>query len=286
MRRLAWVSALAVAVACGVDLPDTPGRACDDDHPCRAGRTCVLGRCFDNTDLDGGGGGAGGGGGGAGGGSGGGVGGSGGNADAGQILWSQKVHGFTGQDVLTNCMLDIETTFNNRVVSTIRSSTQNRATAINATASTLAINGNGRLRGKFQIPQPLSLKGNSAWLILGIPSAPLLRLQFNTAGNLEAYSAAGTISPLALTQVVNYPGGFQPNVDYTLDVTWKRGQFREVNLNGNRDQLGSLTEPDGGFVKPTELRVGIFNYGGTADAGWTITLSDWALGEEPETVMP
>jgi hypothetical protein len=243
----------------------------------------VLGRCFDDNGAGGGAGGGDGGGGGSGGGMGGGGGSS---ADAGQILWSQKVHGFTGQDVMTNCMLDIETTFNNRVVSTIRSSTQNRAAAINANAATLALSGNGRLKGKFQIPQPLSLKGTSAWLILGTPATPLLRLQFNMAGNLEAYSAPGTISPLALTQVVNYPGGFQPNVDYTLDVTWKRGQFREVTLNGNKDQLGSLTEPDGGFTKPTELRVGIWNYGGTADAGWTITLSDWALGEEPETPMP
>jgi hypothetical protein len=286
MRRLAWVSALAVAVACGVDLPDTPGRSCDDDHPCRNGRTCVAGRCFDDTSLDdGGGGGAGGGGGGNGGGVGGG-GGGGSSVDAGRVLWVQGVHGFTGQDALTGCMVNIETTFNNRVVSTIASSVQNRAVAINAAAATLDLNGNGRLRGKFQIPQPLTLKGNSSWLFVGPVSAPVIQFRFTSSGTLECFSAAGTLDPSAITQTITFGGGFQPNVDYLVDVTWKRGVFRDVAINGTTQLQATLTPPSTAFVKPTEMRLGINNYGGTADAGWTITLSDWALGEEPETPLP
>ena len=97
MRRVAFVFALAIAAACGVDLKDTPGRACDDNHPCRAGRTCVAGQCFDDSMVDGGEGGGGGGGGGTGGGGmGGGGGGGGSDVDAGQLLWAQWTQGFTG----------------------------------------------------------------------------------------------------------------------------------------------------------------------------------------------
>lgn len=283
-RRLAWIFALAIAVACGVDLPDTPGRACDDDHPCRAGRECINGRCFSVDELDAGGTGGGSGGGGGTGGGGGGGGGS--TADAGSVLWSQWDQGFTGQDVATNCMLEIDVVRNNRVVSTIRSGTQNRAVAINANAATLALNGNGRLRGKFQLPQALNLQGTSPWLILGSPAAPLMRLQFTQAGTLQCFSAAGTLSPVAFTQTITWPGGFQPNRDYLLDVTWKRGQYREIAIDGTTVVQGSLSEPDGGFVKPTELRLGIYGYASTADAGWTMTLSDWQLAEEPETPLP
>jgi hypothetical protein len=286
MRRLAWISALAIAVACGVDLPDTPGRACDDDHPCREGRACVLGRCFSVEELDAGGTGGGTGGGGGSGGTGGGVGGGGGATfDAGRVLWSQSNQGFTGQDVMANCMLEIDTVRSNRVVSTIGSSTQNRAVAINANAATLALGGNGRLRGKFQVPQALALRGSSPWLILGAPTAPLMRLQFTQAGNLECFSAAGTLSPTAFTQTITWPGGFLPNKDYLVDVTWKRGQYREIAIDGTTVVQGALTEPDGGFVKPTELRLGIYNYNASFDGGWTISLSDWQLGEEPETPL-
>jgi hypothetical protein len=218
----------------------------------------------------------------------GGEGGAGGGAatyDAGQVFWSQWDQAFTGQDVMTNCALDIDVLRNNRVTSTIRSSTQDRAVAINADPTTLALSGNGRLRGKFQIPQPLSLRGNSPWLILGSPAAPLIRLQFNQAGSLECFSAANTMHPTAFTQTITWPGGFLPDRDYLVDVTWKRGQYREVAIDGTTVVQGALSEPDGGFLKPIELRLGIHNYNATADAGWTITLSEWQLGEEPETPL-
>lgn len=214
------------------------------------------------------------------------MGGGGGSYDAGSVLWSQGIQGFTGQDVATNCMLEIDVVRNNRVVSTIRSGAQNRAVAINANAATLALGGNGRLRGRFQLPQALNLQGTTAWLILGSPAAPLVRLQFTQAGTLQCFSAAGTLGPVAFTQTITWPGGFQPNRDYLLDVRWKRGQYREIAIDGTTVVQGSLSEPDGGFVKPTELRLGIYNYASTADAGWTISLSDWQLAEEPETPLP
>jgi hypothetical protein len=289
MRRAALVLALAIALACGVDLVDTPGRACDDDHPCRAGRECIAGRCFSTDELDGGGtGGGAGGAGGGGGGSGGGVGGSGGGGafvDAGSVLWSQWNEGFTGQDVLTNCMLEIDAVRNNRVVSTIRNSSFDRAVAINANPATLALNGNGRLRGKFQLPQPLTLAGGSTWFVLGPVATPVLALRFTQAGNLECFSAAGTLSSQAFTQTIIWPGGWLPNKDYLVDVTWKRGQYREVAIDGTTVVQGALTDPLNTFTKPIEMRVGIVNYAGTADAGWTIALSDWQLGEEPDTVL-
>lgn len=214
------------------------------------------------------------------------MGGGGGSAyDAGSVLWSQWNEGFTGQDVLASCMLEIDAVRNNRVVSTIRSSALNRAVAINADPATLALNGNGRLRGKFQIPQPLNLRGNSTWFVLGPVATPVLALRFTQAGTLECFSAAGTLSSQAFTQTITWPGGWLPNKDYLVDVTWKRGQYREVSIDGTPVVQGALTDPANTFTKPIEMRVGIVNYNATADAGWTITLSDWQLGEEPETVL-
>lgn len=285
-RRLFWWVVAVALVACGVDLPDTPGRGCDEDHPCREGRSCVLGRCFSLEELDGGGsgGGAGGGAGGGGGGAGG-SGGGGASPDAGQVLWAQAAHGFTGQDVATSCFLEIDAVRGNRVVSTIRSSVQNRAAAVNANAATLALDGNGRLRGKFQVPQALALRANSPWLILGPTANPVLLLRFTSTGNLDVFSGAGTLGQQALTQTVTWSGGFQPNRDYLVDVQWKRGQYRDVAIDGTTVAQGALTDPGLAFARPTELRLGINSYGTGIDGGWTITLTDWQLGQEPETPL-
>jgi hypothetical protein len=136
-------------VACGVNLPETAeaGRACDQTHACRAPRQCVEGLCLDveveADDAGGAGGGEAGTGGGGGGGdagsgggdaAGGGQGGGGGGAGGGAAvppIWSQSLHGFSGQQVLGTATLDLDPLRGNRVLSTIRNANDanDRATA-------------------------------------------------------------------------------------------------------------------------------------------------------------
>ena len=284
MRRFAVPLLVAAALGCGIDLPDLPGRACDQDHPCRSGRDCVAGRCFAPGELDGGAGGPGGGGGG--GGSGGGTGG-GAPADAGRVLWSQSREGFNTQSVGAGCALEVDPLRQNRVASTVASALDgaDRAYALQTDAGALELSGNGRLRGRFQVPSALALLGQSVWLQLGTGTALLAQLSFQANGSMQCTAAAGTIHPQAVTQTVTWGGGFQPNRDYLVDIQWRRGQFRRVYVDGTLLAEATLNDPGTAFAAPQELRVGISRYDGTADAGWTITLTGWQLGEEPETPL-
>ena len=53
---------------------------------------------------------------------------------------------------------------------------------------------------------------------------------------------AGNVA--SLTQTVIWPGGFSPNVDYTVDIGWKRGQYRTLVVLASRGSqpLGYLAE--------------------------------------------
>ena len=45
-RVMRWWCLLLLVTGCSVELDDVPGRACDDEHPCRAPRACVQGACW------------------------------------------------------------------------------------------------------------------------------------------------------------------------------------------------------------------------------------------------
>ncbi len=322
-QRLLIVSSLAALCACGIDLPDEDGRACDDFHGCREPRTCVMGVCIElasgggaggatgtgggtgggSAGVGGGGGGAAGGGlggnggagtgGGAGGGTGGGTatgGGTGGGGIVSPPLWSQAAHGFTGQAVLGSATLEVDALRGNRVVSTIKtaSDTADRATAIHADAGRLPATGNGRIRGRFQLPSTLKLTSNSYWLYLarGTNNRQLLQLSFNSTGQLVAYSAPGMLGPNAVTNTITWTNGFQPNVDYLVEVEWRRGQYRRVSINGTQVASATGLTGDAGVLEtPDNLRLGIHRYDGAADAGWSITLFDWQLTDNPSVIL-
>ncbi|MBX7100367.1 MAG: hypothetical protein K1X89_21800, partial [Myxococcaceae bacterium] len=221
-------------------------------------------------------------GGGAGGSAGGAPGGAGGGATS-VPGWSQHVHGFTGQSVFTGCALEVDALRGNKVVSTIRSAldSSDRATANQSDAGALPKTGNGHLRGRFQLPSTLKLSANSTWLVLQAAGTTQLSLAFNSSGQLVCRTEAGMVGPTPITQTVTWPGGFLPNQDYLVDFTWKQGQFRRLTING-----GNLTESligmdAGPGPKLDQLRLGIYRYDGTSDAGWTLTLSDWQLADDP-----
>lgn len=314
-RALLLFFAVAALTTCGVDLPDLPGRACDDSHPCRAPRECVAGFCFEVEASDGGTGGgsaagggtgASGGGAAAGGGSaaGGGLGtggGSGGGSAAGggmgaggggviqPPLWKQSVHGFTGQSVLGSATLEVDTLRGNRVVSTIKSAndTNDRATANSFDAGRLPSTGQGRIRGRFQLPATLKLTNNSTFLWLGVgTSKPLLQLYFNSSGQLVANSGAGMLGPAAVSNTITFSGGFMPNVDYLVEVAWQRSGYRRVWINGLQvAQVNSLVGDAGLLEVPDQLRLGIYRYDGAADAGWSTALFDWQLTDNASVVL-
>lgn len=311
-----------VAAACGVDLPDEAGRACDETHACRAPRTCVDFVCVElagdgggtggsggtgggaaggGSGVGGGGGGggsAGGAGGGSAGGAGGGTaggagggamgGGSGGGGIVAPPLWKQGVHGFTGQSVLGSATLEVDSLRNNRVSSTIKTAldTSDRATANHTDAGHLPQTGNGKIRGRFQLPAALKLTNNSYWLFLANGTKPLLQLSFNASGQLVTYSAAGMLGPSAVTNTITWTNGFQPNVDYLVEVAWARGQYRRVWINGTQvAQATNLTGDAGVLEAPDQLRLGIYRYDGTADAGWSVALTDWQLTDNPSVIL-
>ncbi len=290
---------MSALVACGVDLPDIPGRACDDTHPCRSPRECIAGFCTD----PGGGGGEGGGtgtgggstGGGTGGGSTGGGKGSGGGSGGGMAtppLWKQGVHGFSGQSELGTATVEIDGLRGNKVVSTVMTSndSNDRATANQQDAGSLPRTGNGRLRGKFQLPAPLKLTANSTFVWLATAGGkPLIQLSFNSAGQLVASSGAGMIAPASLSNNITWSndgGGFQPNTDYLVEIAWQRGNYRRIWINGAQvAQATNLTGDAGPLEIPDRLQLGIYRYDGSADAGWSVTLSDWQLTDNPSVVL-
>jgi len=303
-RVLLLAAAFLALTTCGVDLPNLPGRACDETHPCRAPRECLAGFCADVEAGDGGGGDGGGGsagggvgggaaggsaaGGGTGGGTGGGSAGGGGGSGT-PPLWRQSVHGFTGQSVLGTATLEVDTLRGNRVVSTIKgaSDSNDRATANHTDGGRLPATGNGRIRGRFQIPSALKLTANSSFLWLATGGKPLLQLYFNSSGQLVTYSAAGMLAPGSVSNTITWSdGGFQPNVDYLLEIAWQRSGYRRVWINGSQVAQQTNLVGDAGLLEvPDQLRLGIYRYDGTADAGWAVTLFDWQLTDNPSVVL-
>ncbi len=310
-RALFLTAAFLALCTCGVDLPEADGRACDDTHGCRKPRECIAGICVPMGTPDGAGGGDGGGAGGgvtgsggglgggnnAGGGSGtgggtaagGGGGGGGGGGIAVPPLWKQSVHGFTGMSVLGSATLEVDTLRGNRVVSTIKNATDtnDRATANQFDAGRLPKTGNGRIRGRFQIPSALKINNNSTFLILSNGSSkPLVQLYFNASGQLITYTAAGMLAPAALTNTITWTNGFQPNVDYLVEVSWQRNSYRRVWINGTQvAQVTNLSGDAGMLEIPDQLRLGILRYDGAADAGWSVALFDWQLTDDPSVVL-
>ena len=113
----------------------------------------------------------------------------------------------------------------------------------------------------------------------------VLSLTFDTNEALVCRSDPGFVLAQGATQTVTWPGGFTANTDFTLDVTWKRGEYRRLSVNGT--QLLDLQQPaDAGPLEaPDTLRLGITGYSGTSDAGWSIILNDWRLADDPSVPL-
>ena len=235
----------------------------------------------------GGGGGIGGAGGGTGG-SGGGAGGAGGGISL-PPLWKQGVHGFTTQSVLGSATLEVDSTRANRVASTIQNSldTNDRATANQTDGGRLPKTGSGKIRGRFQIPSALKLTNSSTFLWLATGTKPLVQLYFNSAGQLVTFSAPGMLAPGSVANTITWAdGGFRPGIDYLVEVEWQRGNYRRVWINGALlAQATGLTGDAGILEVPDQLRLGIYRYEGTSDAGWSIALTDWQLTDNPSVVL-
>ncbi len=237
------------------------------------------------------GGGTGGSGGGSTGGGSGGTGGTGGGApfDAGFPIWTQADDGFTGQAIDNGCTLVIEAANGNRVLSTIKSANdlEDRASADQRDAGVLPKTGNGRLVGTFRLPVNPGLKSTSAFFHLGNGTTPHLQLGLNGNGQLYIRSEANTIGPVYRQDNVTWDGGFKLNTDYALDVTWRRGNYRRVKINGvTVVEANNLGAPTVALVRPDNLRLGIGPYDGDADAGWSAIFSDWQLADDPGVVLP
>ncbi|MBK7862330.1 MAG: hypothetical protein IPJ65_27725 [Archangiaceae bacterium] len=297
--RYALTIATLICTACTLDLPDEPGRACDDLHPCEAGRDCIDGVCLDEGAAGGSanaGGSAGGataggsataGGGNAGGGSAGGATAGGSAGDAGSIFWQQRVDGFTGQQVFTGASLQVRADAGNQVVSSVPQAgdAADRATANTDDTSKLPQQGNGHLKGRFRLTQTLSLKDTSTFLRLETAAGQVVALAFDKTGALVAKSDTGLIGPSTLTQTLLWPGGFLANTDYTVDVAWKRGQYRTLTVNGVDAGMLGASSPGLGLTPPDQLRLGIYRYDGDAGTGWTVILSDWQLADDPAVAL-
>lgn len=289
----AFLAALALA-RCGVELTDSPGRACDEFHSCRADRQCIAGLCVDRDaggSAGGAGGGTAGGGGGGGGGTAGGVGGGGLGGGGGSVvlpLWRQSLHGFSGKTEDNGCTAEIDSLRDNRVNATIKNANDqsDTATADQLDAGSLPTTGNGRIRGRFQLPATLKLTNNSPFVWLGHGGKPLVALAFNSAGQLVVSSASGMIGPGSLSDSIGFgDGGFRPNVDYLVEVGWQRSVWRRVWVNGlmvaevaNLGDAGALELPD-------QLRMGVLRYDGDAGSGWSVSLFDWQLTDDPSVVL-
>lgn len=231
---------------------------------------------------------AGGGGGSTGGGVGGGTGGGGGAFDAGQALWSQARDGFNAQVVDNACSLEIDTLRGNKVVATVISAADNSDTAVaeQLDGSVLPTTGNGHFYGKFQLPDTLALTNTSPWLYLGTSSKALVQLSFDSQGRMVCTSSSGMLASTGVTQNVTLGGGFMPNTDYVIDMTWRTGDFLKVVLNGMTvANVTGLTAPTT-MTKPDRLLLGIKQYDGDGGMGWTITLTDWALADQDTKVLP
>jgi hypothetical protein len=223
----------ALSSGCVLDLPDMPGLACDDSHPCESGRACVAGVCTNAR------------------------------------VWRQAADGFSSMDVLPGATLSVGA--DNAVTSTIPSASDahDRATAV--ATMPLPSSGDGHLNGTFRLPSALALSGASPWLYLGTDTQEVVSLAFDATGALVCGS-----------QSAAWTGGFSSGVDYTVDLTWQHGSFLQLAVNGTPLISGSR---DSAVVVPDQLRLGIFRYDGDADAGWSITLSNWQLAADPGTPL-
>lgn len=272
-----WWCLLLLVTSCSVELDDVPGRACDDEHPCRAPRACVQGACWAPDELtDGGaGGGSGGGGGGFGGGAGGGAG-----SDGGLPRWQQRLHGFTGTTLDTGCTVDIDPSRGNRVVSTVVSSADDRDTATADLVDTnrLPRTLEGRLRGRVTLASPLTVRGLVPVAFVGTQTGlAFARVGFDATGALVVESDAQTVGAAPLVERFTVDGGFTTG-DWIVEVAWLRGAFRQVKLN---EQLLADTPTSGGAtLPPDELRLGVARYDGDAGTVFTVTLSSWQLADD------
>ncbi|GMU62672.1 MAG: hypothetical protein AMXMBFR34_44350 [Myxococcaceae bacterium] len=275
MRRLPVAFALLVlwgaGASCGVDLHDLPGRACDDAHPCGAGRTCVDSHCHAPDELDGG---------------------DAGSPDAGRFdaglkpLWQQRLHGFTNSTVDTACTLDIDPSRGNRVWATIVSADDASDTATAEVEDPARLPGAayGHLQGHLTLPAPLQLRGPASFLALDAANGDTwLKLGFDAQGRLWVRSDAQTLSSSAMTEVFTRDGGFGAG-DYVLDVSWTRGGARQVSLDGVL-LASSPIGPGGTTTPPARLRLGVVDYGGDAGTGWTVTLSGWQVADNPAVML-
>ncbi|MBL8912742.1 MAG: hypothetical protein JNM17_18755, partial [Archangium sp.] len=234
---MAWRFLLVTVVAlsaCGIELRDTPGRACDDTHPCRAPRSCVLGVCEDPPAMTGGGGAMGGGGGvSGGGGGGGGTGFDAGMSDAGMPRWQQKLHGFTATQVEPGCMLDIDPLRGSRVQATIRSSRDIEDTAFGLVSdrNRMPRGIDGRLRGRVTFAAPLNVVGFvPVATITNDAGLAFVRVGFDESGQLRVDSDPNTVASNAISERFSVAGGFQTG-DYIIDVMWRAGVVRQVRIN-------------------------------------------------------
>jgi hypothetical protein len=310
-RAVCLAFAAAALAACGVDLPDFAGRACDEFHHCKSPRLCVNGTCLDPTGegggaggggdgggavggggegggggaIGGGGGAVGGGGGAVGGGAGGGAGGGGGSVTP--PLWKQSVHGFTGTSVDSLCSIEVDSTRGNRVIATVKSAadTTDTATANQYDAGMLPMTGSGRIRGRFQLPATLKLTNTSPFLWLASPGKTLVSLAFNSTGQLVINSSGGMIGPSNLTSSITWTGGFQPNVDYLVEVAWQKNSYRRVYVNGAVQAEFTGLGDAGSLEVPNQLRMGVYRYDGDAGTGWSVALFDWQLTDNPSVVL-
>lgn len=276
---LALCALVGAVVACGLDLPDVPGRLCDDAHPCREGRSCVDGHCFSQAELD------------AGAATDAGASDAGptdagppdaGEPDAGpQPVWQQRLHGFTGTTVDPSCTVNIDPSRGNRVLATIASAADNRDTATGDLDDPrrLPATLSGRLRGRVTLAAPLGLRGAASFLSLSAADGgDWVRVAFDAQGRLLVQSDATTLASAAMNEAFTRDGGF-PAGDYVVDVRWERPGNRRVTLDGV--VLADTPIGGGGRAQPPGLlRLGIVSYGGDAGTGWSVTLSGWQLADD------
>jgi hypothetical protein len=287
VHRLA-VSTLFLAMAswsCGVELRDTPGRSCDDSHPCRAPRTCVMGACKDPASSGGGDGGTGGGGN-MGGGAGGGTGFDAGVSDAGVPRWQQKLHGFTSTTVDPGCMLDIDPLRGNRVLATIRGTgdTEDTAMAAMVDLNRLPRGLDGRLRGRVTLAAPLSLRGFVPFAYVGTQTGQaFVRVGFDQNGQLRVESDANTLATAPIVETFSAPGGSFQTGDYLVDVAWRVGAVRQVKINDVL--LGDLALTGGTTTPPSEIELGPARYDGDGGVPFSLTLSTWQVADDLSLVL-
>ncbi len=277
---LALASLASAVTGCGVSLDDAPGRACDEDRPCRAGRRCEGGRCLDElpppTDAgedD--------------------AGRDAGRPDAGPIdagpapVWRQRVHGFTGSAVDATCSLSIDPARGNSVLASITSADDARdtAAATQDLAARLPGPGWGRLRGRVTLPALVSLRGTATFASVDTADGRAwLQLAFDAQGRLVVHSDDATLAAGALTERFTRDGGF-PRGDYVVDVGWDRAAgVRRVALDDvtlAETPLGAT----GGAAAPAALRLGVIAYSGDAGSGWTVALSGWEAADDARSAL-